>query len=63
MYIADGYLFANVIHYICWAGVAEISPENKNRPAEGWAVDKPGWVRYTIDEKGTTSKAVPQSNC
>ena len=27
----------------------------------GGAVDKTGWVRYTIDEKGTTSKAVPQS--
>ena len=27
----------------------------------GGAVDKRGWVRYTIDEKGTTSKAVPQS--
>ena len=37
------------------------APENKNRPAEGRAVDKRGWVRYTIDEKGTTSKAVPQS--
>ena len=36
------------------------APENKNRPAEGGAVDKRGWVRYTIDEKGTTSKAVPQ---
>ena len=31
----------------------------KNRPALGGAVDKLGWVRYTIDEKGTTSKAVP----
>ena len=39
------------------------APENKNRPAEGGAVDKTGWVRYTIDEKGTTSKAVPQSYC
>ena len=39
------------------------APENKNRPAEGRAVDKTGWVRYTIDEKGTTSKAVPQSYC
>ena len=39
------------------------APENKNRPAEGGAVDKRGWVRYTIDEKGTTSKAVPQSYC
>ena len=37
------------------------APQNKNRPAEGGAVDKTGWVRYTIDEKGTTSKAVPQS--
>ena len=36
------------------------APENKNRPAEGGAVDKTVWVRYTIDEKGTTSKAVPQ---
>ena len=30
-------------------------------PGFGGAVDKTGWVRYTIDEKGTTSKAVPQS--
>ena len=29
-------------------------------PGFGEAVDKTGWVRYTIDEKGTTSKAVPQ---
>ena len=30
-------------------------------PGFGGAVDKMGRVRYTIDEKGTTSKAVPQS--
>jgi len=29
-------------------------------PGFGGAVDKMGWVRYTINEKGTTSKAVPQ---
>ena len=29
-------------------------------PGFGGAVDKMGRVRYTIDEKGTTSKAVPQ---
>ena len=40
-------------------GGAAARQHGKNRPAVGGTVDKLGWVRYTIDEKGTTSKAVP----
>ena len=53
------FVFRGVIS-MRWAGL----PARRTEifaPGFGGTVDKMGWVRYTIDEKGTTSKAVPQS--
>ena len=42
MYIADGYLFVNVIHYICWASIAKTPPKTKTARQKAGQLTKRG---------------------
>ena len=60
MMVVCRFLLSGDVVSMRWAGLPARCTEIF-APGFGGAVDKTGWVRYTIDEKGTTSKAVPQS--